>query len=126
MKLYALVEDYNDNSTPPHVILQTASLSRIIYLRETYMDNINQYKKCHDCLLHTIYTNNNTSDFSEVMDVPDGYGCFDAEMADEVTGICEFSDVDKEESINVWKCVNRIEASPAILNATYHIEIMDD
>ena len=132
MKLYALIEDFGDNSTPPHVILKSASLSRLIDLRQTYLNNINQYKKCHDCMLHTIYTNPNVnleSGLDEIMECPDIDECFEPDLSQKMIGVCNFSSNNAEssnEELNIWKCKNRIEASPMILNATYHIEIMKD
>lgn len=132
MKLYALIEDLGDNSIPPRVILKSASLLRLMNMRQTYIDNINQYKKCHDCILHTIYTNSNInekSELDEIMEYPDGSECFQPAPPHKSAGVCNFSSNSTELSdteLNVWSCANRVEASPVILNATYHIEIMKD
>ena len=132
MKLYALIEDLGDNSIPPRVILKSASLPRVINMRQTYIDNINQYKKCRDCMLQTIYTNTNVnekSDLDEIMEYPEGSECFKPALPQKMKGVCNFSSnftESSDEELNIWNCVNRVEVSPLILNATYHIEIMKD
>lgn len=132
MKLYALIEDLGDNSIPPRVILKSASLSRIINERETCIGKISQYKKCHECMLHTIYTNSNInerSELDEIMNYPEGSECFEPVISKKTKGVCNFSSTStesSEEELVIWNCANRVEVTPAILNATYHIEIMKD
>ena len=145
MKLYALIEEYSDNKTPPSVILKSASLSRLIEIRQSYLDNISRCKKCHDCMLHTLYTKNQDGkapDFEYIIqclndanpetDSKKTYNtcCYEPEFFKKIRDVFNFSsDNDTPESseeLEVWKCRNRLESDPMILTANYRIETIEE